>query len=105
MITVTSEEEFNEVLDKATTSVVALFTAPAWCIPCRQFKPAFEAVAESAANEFDFVVVDIDENAWAVEKFSIRGVPAARLYNDLGVFVRDVKVPQNAVPFLNDIRS
>lgn len=93
------------MLDKATTQVVALFTAPSWCQPCQRFEPIYKAVAESAANEFDFVVVDIDENEWAVERFGIRGVPAAHLYNDLGGFVRDVKVPQNAVPFLNDIRS
>lgn len=109
MIVINTEEEFDAALDKATTSVVVLFTAPGWCAPCRQFEPVYKAVSESASNEFDFLLVDVDykldNNQWALERFNIQSVPTAMLFNDLGSYVRDVTVPQNAIPFLNDIRS
>lgn len=80
---------------------VILFTAPSWCVPCVRFKPHWErAVANT--NDVNFFYVDIDAVPDAMVEYSIRSVPTVKLYEN-GTFVRDVKAPQAALPFISDI--
>lgn len=83
--------------------VVILFTAPSWCQPCRAFEPHYERAAANA-TEISFYRVDIDKAPWALLEYGIKGVPKVLLYEH-GTFVRDVKAPQGAMPFITDVRS
>lgn len=90
-------------LDFNGNRVVVRFTAEAWCRPCQQFAPHYVRAA-GEADEITFLSVDVDTNPWAMVDYGIASVPTVKLYEN-GTFLRDVKAPQGAVPFLNDIRS
>ena len=77
---ITTEEEFD-ALDPNQGHLV-LFTAPAWCMPCRRFEPHWnKAQASDKLDYINFVKVDMgaspeDTGAhWASKRFSILGVP------------------------------
>lgn len=89
--------------DKADGTVVVLFTQPATCVPCRQFKPHFERAAGTAVDK-KFLYVDLDTVPDAGIDFEIRAVPTVKLYEN-GTFVRDIKAPQGAAPFLRDLEN
>lgn len=96
-----SKEDLQSVVDEGG-KVVVDFTAPAWCRPCQQFAPHYERAAENV-EEVKFLAVDVDTNPWAMEDYGVRGVPTVKLFEN-GIFMRDVKAPQAAIPFINDIR-
>lgn len=105
MTWLTSREEFDEAVKDG--NVVVLFTAPAWCQPCKQFEPHWAravAVAEENNLPINFVRVDIDDNDWAVVDFGVRGVPTCQLWVD-GSHERNIKVPQGGLPFLKEIAN
>lgn len=96
----------REVLDGLIADggrVVVDFTAPAWCVPCQRFAPHYERAA-GEVDEITFVAVDVDSADWAMVDFGVRSIPTVKLYEN-GTFVRDVKAPQGALPFINDVRS
>ncbi len=97
-----SKDDFNRAI-VADGRVVVDFTAPSWCQPCMKFAPHYDRAAD-AVEEITFYAVDVDNNPWAMQDLGIRGVPTVKLYED-GKYLRDVKAPQGALPFINDIRS
>lgn len=56
---------------------VVMFSA-SWCSPCKQAKPVFQQLAESA-RDMEFEIVDIDENRDMAQDFDVRGVPTFML--------------------------
>jgi thioredoxin-like negative regulator of GroEL len=98
ILEINSQEEFEQALDNNTGSLVALFTAPAWCPPCRKFEPQYE----EAQNYTDatLLTIDVDKNPWTADE-GIRAVPTIKLYkgND---YVRNLKAA-NAVAFAQSI--
>jgi thiol-disulfide isomerase/thioredoxin len=97
-----SQQDLEDVIASGERVVVD-FTAPAWCVPCQQFAPHYERAAENVEG-ITFLAVDVDNNDWAMLKYGIRGVPTVKLY-DNAEFIRDVKAPQGALPFINDIKE
>lgn len=73
MIWVQSPEELDDIII-SNEVVVVDFTAPSWCIPCKQFAPHYKRAAETLDN-FTFVAVDVDDNQWATEVYGVLGVP------------------------------
>lgn len=82
---------------------VVLFTQPATCAPCRAFKPHWDRAVENVEG-INFLYVDLDTNPDAMLAYGIRSIPTVKLFED-GTYVRDVKAPQGAMPFMNDIKS
>ena len=112
-INVTSEESFAEAVLNAATpgKVLALFTAPAWCIPCQRFEPHWVKAQEMAQLEdFTFVKVDMgaDPNLlgehWATARFGIRGVPTLKWFSGDLDSVYDVKA-RAVVPLIKELNS
>lgn len=102
VIWINSHQEFLDAI--ATPGrVVVDFTAPAWCQPCKAFAPHYDRAA-SNTPEIKFLAVDIDLNDWAMVEYGVRGVPTVKLYEN-GTFLRDIKAPQGALPFINDIKE
>lgn len=67
--------------------VVVLFTAPAWCMPCRRLEPHWiKAQQDPDLKHIHFAKVDmgLDPIAtgehWATAKFHILGVPHIRFF-------------------------
>lgn len=79
-IVVESYDEWDKAFCDAEGKVLTLFTAPAWCRPCRALEPHFNKALESLDN---FTVIKVDLGAdpeatakhWATEQFGIKGVP------------------------------
>lgn len=95
----------NSAIDEARDAgrrAVVLITAPSWCHPCRQFEPHYARSADNT-DAVKFIGVDLDNNTWASVDFGVRSVPTAWLFDESGVYAREVKVPQPALPFIKDI--
>jgi thiol-disulfide isomerase/thioredoxin len=103
VIWVHSKEDLEKYIGFNGNRVVVRFTAEAWCVPCQRFAPHFERAAREA-DEITFLSVDLDTNDWATVDYGVRSVPTVKLYEN-GTFIRDIKAPQGALPFINDIRS
>lgn len=100
---INSPEELEKFINFNGNRVVVRFTAESWCRPCQQFAPHYQRAAENV-DEITFLSVDVDANPWAMVDYGVRSVPTVMLYED-GQYVRNVKAPQGALPFIADIRS
>lgn len=56
-----------------------LFTAPAWCGPCRAIAPI---IRELQAAGWDINVIDADDNRDLVVANQISGIPTFIIYNE-----------------------
>lgn len=46
-----------------------------WCIPCQEFAPTFEAVAEKYNGQVSFESVDMDENPTLAQTYGVESIP------------------------------
>lgn len=99
---VSSIEDINSALSEPGRTVI-LFTAPAWCGPCRAFKPHWARAVENV-DDINFLYVDVDNVPDASVDYAVRSVPTVMLFED-GQYVRNIVAPQGALPFIADIRS
>ena len=68
--------ELSEVaqLKNAEKPVIIDFNAT-WCMPCKQFAPHFEAVAQKTGDKAVFVSVDIDKWQDVANEFGAQAIP------------------------------
>lgn len=110
-IAISTEEEFDGLVSRIKHEggkAVVLFTAPAWCIPCRRFEPHWKKIAEHyEGTDTHFVTVNMGEQPedtgkhWATARYSILGVPSVR-YFDKGEESVDI-VARTAIPFIKEL--
>jgi len=63
-------------------NVIIDWAAESWCVPCKRFKPHFDAASDKVEG-YVFVHVDIDEVDPIVTKvFGIQSVPTVMLFTD-----------------------
>lgn len=82
-----TEIEHADILKAALggTPQLVLLTAPAWCLPCRRFKPHWDA-AKAYLNTVEFTEIDMGENPedtqdhWAYDWYAVRSVPTVLLF-------------------------
>jgi len=102
VLQLTDENEVYDAIDSVDGRVVVLFTAPAWCGPCRKFEPQY-VLAANMTNAAKFIAVDIDKAPWTTDVADIRAVPTIRLYEG-GKYIRDLK-PAAAKQFVESVES
>jgi thioredoxin 1 len=56
---------------------ILYFTAP-WCGPCKLLKPKIQAMQ----SKFPITILDVDTNAEACSKYSVRNVPTIIVTNN-----------------------
>lgn len=66
----------------------------AWCRPCLQFAPTFEAMAHDYAGKVKFGKLNVDENPRTAQAYGIQAIPTILLFKD-GAPVEGI---QGAVP-------
>ena len=61
-------------MKNAEKPVIIDFNAK-WCMPCKQFAPHFESVAQKTGDKAVFVSVDIDEWQDIANEFGAQAIP------------------------------
>lgn len=108
-IIISTEADFTEVLKK--DNLLTLFTAPAWCIPCRRFEPHWNKAIESdELAGINFAKVDMGKSPqdtgehWATAKFSILGVPSVKFWYHSSLDPVDIS-SRAVIPFIREVNS
>ena len=65
-----------------TTGAVVVDFYADWCIPCKQFKPEFDAVQQKLSDKVTFLRINIDHDRANAEKFSIISIPTVAILKD-----------------------
>ena len=92
-----TEEEFADVVEKATIPVVVDLWAP-WCGPCRMVSPALEALAHQFANQIKLVKVNVDHAPGLSRRFDVQSIPTLLLMRGNEVIGRQIgAVPEAAL--------
>lgn len=102
-VVIETKESLEAYIKLGKGKIVTLFTAPSWCGPCRQFHPHWNRAVETE-EDITFLYVDIDNVEGADVEYGIRSVPTVFMY-EKGEYVKQIKAPQGAMPFIADIRS
>ena len=93
----TTEDQFHEVVEKATIPVVVDLWAP-WCGPCRMGSPALESLARQFANRIKLVKVNVDDAPALSRRFEVQSIPTLLLMQGSKVISRQIgAVPEAAL--------
>jgi thiol:disulfide interchange protein len=110
-IIINSEQEFDKVMEENAGVVLVLFTAPSWCVPCRQFEPHWNKAQDVASlSNFVFARVDMGKTPedtgahWASQRFHVKGVPTLLRFSDNGAVYSTVKA-RAVVPLMMELTS
>ncbi|MBN8441891.1 MAG: thioredoxin family protein [Thauera sp.] len=88
-------DNFNEVVDK--NGIVFLDFWAAWCGPCRNFAPTYEAAAE-AHPDIVFGKIDTEAQQELAASFQIRSIPTIAVIRDnIMVFRESGALPASAL--------
>lgn len=92
--------------EKLSTGKYVLFFTADWCPDCRFIKPAMPEI-EAKFSQFEFILVDRDENIDLCQEMMIMGIPSFVVYEDgkeKARFVnKDRKTKKEVEDFLNNI--
>ncbi|MBD5069525.1 MAG: thioredoxin family protein [Lactobacillus sp.] len=92
--------------EKLSSGKYVLFFTANWCPDCRFIKPAMPEI-EAEYKDYEFILVDRDENIDLCQEMMIMGIPSFVVYEDgqeKARFVnKDRKTKQEVEDFLNNI--
>ncbi|KRN88517.1 thioredoxin family protein [Ligilactobacillus ceti] len=96
-----------ELEEKLAQGNYVLFFTAAWCPDCTFIKPAMPEL-EAEYADYEFFLVDRDDNIELCQDLMIMGIPSFVVYRDgkeAGRFVnKQRKTKQQIQEFLNDIK-
>lgn len=88
-------DNFNDIVEKS--DIVFLDFWAAWCGPCRNFAPIYEAAAD-AHTDIVFGKIDTEAQQELAASFQIRSIPTIAVIRDnIMVFRESGALPANAL--------
>jgi thioredoxin 1 len=93
IVDVTSEENFIEVTNQNSLSVVDFYAD--WCGPCNAIKPAFEQLANDM-HLVRFYKLNIDEvyGKQIAQKYNVMSIPTFMVFNNGGRLASFHSIPE-----------
>lgn len=80
MLEVTKETMTAEVLSKSKEKPVLVDFWAVWCGPCQMMMPTLEEVAKEVGDSAIVAKVNVDEAPDLAQEYSIRGIPALKIF-------------------------
>jgi len=72
---ISSEDEFNKIMEKAGNKLIIFDLYADWCIPCKILSPTLEKIAESNKGAVSFYKINIDRLPHIAQTFGVHGIP------------------------------
>lgn len=76
----TSNEQFETLINNAENKTVLVDFHTEWCGPCKMLNPVVEAIAEQYASTLEVVKVDADKFQDITAKYGVRGIPTLMMF-------------------------
>ncbi len=76
-----TDKNFEETISNATKPVIIDFWAE-WCPPCKKLTPVLEKIAETYKDKIDIYKVNVDQNPFLSQTFSIEVIPTVILFKE-----------------------
>ncbi|GJM13475.1 MAG: hypothetical protein DHS20C12_18780 [Pseudohongiella sp.] len=80
MLQLSSNEQFETLINNSENKPVLVDFHTDWCGPCKMMSPVVEAIAEQYANRLDVVKVDAGQFQDITAKYGVRGIPTLMLF-------------------------
>jgi len=71
----TSEADFNTIVENAGSHLLVFDMYTDWCKPCKMLSPILEAIAEANTGKAAFYKINVDEQQGLAQKFNVSGIP------------------------------
>ncbi|MCK5877619.1 MAG: thioredoxin, partial [Candidatus Marithrix sp.] len=102
-IIVADQQNFTtEVIEKSNQVPVLVDFWASWCAPCKMIEPVLEKLAEEYQGQFIVAKIDTDEQQQLAGQYSIRGIPALKLFRH-GEIVEEMSGVQSEAVLRNMI--
>ncbi len=89
VVTVSSENFAQEVLEKSQQVPVLVDFWAAWCAPCQMLMPVLSQLAEEYGGKFILAKINSDEQQELAARYAVRSLPTLKLFRH-GAVVNEV---------------
>lgn len=78
---VSSDTEFEKVIEASNQKPQVVYCHAEWCGPCRQLGPLLERLVQETAGKLELVKVDVDRASTVADRLQVVAVPTVFCYH------------------------
>ena len=75
IITITSEEQFNTIIDSSGEQLLVIDFYADWCVPCKMLSPTILEIARENKDKASFYKLDVDKHRKIAVQYRVMGIP------------------------------